>query len=71
MKEEDEILLKTYYEGFNDELRGIVRVQNINTLLSCAYNLGRQDAIAGDDVRSVDNQTNEEILNNINMESKL
>jgi hypothetical protein len=62
---DDKILLETYMWGFNDELDGRVKMWNINPLLLRAYELGRQDAIIGDDVRSVDYQSNEEILNRI------
>ncbi|MCX2679541.1 hypothetical protein OOZ15_06255 [Galbibacter sp. EGI 63066] len=65
MNEQDKILLDTYMCGFNDELDGRTRMWNPNPLLLRAYNLGRQDAIIGDDVRSVDYQTDEEIVNRI------
>lgn len=65
MNQEDKQLLEVYMWGFNDELDGRVRMWNPNPLLLRAYNLGRDDAIIGDDVRSVDYQTNEEILNKI------
>jgi ABC-type amino acid transport substrate-binding protein len=64
-KEEDKILLETYMWGFNDELDGKTRMWNPNPLLLRAYDLGRLDAIVGDDVSSVDLQTNEEILERI------
>lgn len=59
------LLLETYICGFNDELDGRTKIWNPNPLLLRAYNLGRQDAIIGDDVRSVDYITNEEIFNKI------
>lgn len=62
---DDKILLETYMWGFNDELEGRVKMWNANPLLLRAYELGRQDAIIGDDVISVDYQSNEEILNRI------
>jgi hypothetical protein len=65
MDEKDEILLETYMWGFNDELDGRVRMWNPNPLLLRAYNLGRDDALIGDDVPFSDLQTNEEILNRI------
>ena len=65
MNKEDKILLETYMCGFNDELDGRLKMWNPNPLLLRAYNLGRQDAIVGDDVRSVDYQSNEERLNRI------
>lgn len=65
MNEQDKVLLETYMCGFNDELDDRAKMWNSNPLLLRAYNLGREDAIVGDDVRSVDYQTNEEILNRI------
>jgi len=66
MKEdEDKILLETYMWGFNDELDNRVEMWNPNPLLLKAYKLGRQDALVGDDVRSVDYQTNQQILHRI------
>jgi len=65
MNEEDKILLETYMWGFNDELDGRTEMWNPNPLLLRAYKLGRQDGIVGDDVRSTDYQSNEEILNRI------
>jgi len=63
--EEDKFLLETYMCGFNDELDGRTRTWNPNPLLLRAYNLGRNDAIIGDDVTSSDLQTNEQILTRI------
>lgn len=65
MDEQDKVLLETYMWGFNDELDGRRRMWNPNPLLLRAYNLGRDDAIIGDDVQSSDLQTNDEILNRI------
>jgi len=61
----DEHLLETYMWGFNDELRGRERVWNPNPLLLRAYNLGRDDAVIGDEVTSTDQQTNQEIVDRI------
>jgi hypothetical protein len=71
MNEEDKILLETYMRGFNDELDGRTEMWNPNPLLLRAYNLGRQDAVVGDDVRSADYQTNEEILTRIRTQNVL
>lgn len=65
MNEQDKIILETYMWGFNDELDGKTKMWNPTPLLLRAYNLGRVDAIAGDDISSVDLQTNEEILKRI------
>lgn len=65
MSEQDKILLDTYMWGFKDELDGRQRMWNPNPLLMRAYDLGRLDAIVGDDITSIDNQSNEEIINRI------
>ena len=67
MDEQDKVLLETYMQGFNDELDGQVNMFNPNPLLMKAYNLGRETAIIGDDIRSVDYLTNEEILDRIKL----
>lgn len=65
-KKEDIILLETYMWGFNDALDDRVReISDSDPLLSNAYKLGRIDGIVGDDVTSLDYQTNEQILNRI------
>lgn len=65
LNQKDKCLLKTYMQGFKDELDGKSEEWNSNPLFLKAYKLGRQDAIIGDDVRNLDYQTNEEILNKI------
>lgn len=65
MKKEDEVLMEVYMSGFNDELDSKEEMFNPNPLLLRAYNLGRLDAAVGDDVSSVDQQTNEEIIDRI------
>lgn len=65
MNEKDKELLETYMWGFNDELDGRKRMWNPNPQLLRAYNLGREDAIIGDDVSSSDLQTNDDILKRI------
>ena len=65
MSEEDKILLQVYLWGFNDELTGLPIVIHVDKLDQRAYNLGRLHAIVGDDVRSVDYLTNEELLKKI------
>jgi hypothetical protein len=64
---EDADLLKIYMSGFNDELDGIPEKKYEDKLSSRAYNLGRTNAIIGDDVRSVDYQSNEELLRQIRL----
>jgi hypothetical protein len=65
IKSKDKHLLETYMCGFNDELNGREKMFNPNPLLQRAYDLGRLDAIVGDDVRSVDQQSDRMILNRI------
>jgi hypothetical protein len=65
IKQLDKQLLEIYMWGFNDELKGGEKMFNPNPLLQRAYDLGRSDAIIGDDVRGVDQQTDGIILNRI------
>ena len=58
-------LLKWYMKGFNDELRGTSTVESDNRIDMVAYNLGAQHAIIGDDVSSIDNLSDEEIISMI------
>jgi hypothetical protein len=62
---EDEYLLGVYMFGFNDELNNSQDRSFESLLERRAYNLGRLDALVGDDVRSVDYKTNTEIINQI------
>lgn len=59
--EKDKLLLEAYKQGFNDGLNNI----NDYSILILAYHSGQLDAQVGDDVRSVDYQTDEEILKRI------
>jgi hypothetical protein len=61
MNKKDKLLLQVYMEGFSDELDNIDNY----TAITIAYKLGRLDAQVGDDVRSVDYQTDEEIIKRI------
>ena len=65
MIEEDKILLQVYMWGFNDELTGLPEVIHYDNLDQRAYNLGRLDAQVGDDMTSLDYQSNEDILKKI------
>ena len=59
----DEKILKCYMEGFNDELNQIHdEAKYKNEILKKSYILGGIHAVAGDDVRSIDYLTNEQIL---------
>lgn len=63
----DKILLETYMLGFSDELEGKTR-EFEDSILMRAYELGRVDAFVGDDVRSVDYQSDEHLLKRIYQE---
>ena len=62
----EEKLLEHYMWGFTDELDSKPSPVFDDPLLSNAYKLGRNHAIIGDDVRSVDYLSNQEILRMIN-----
>lgn len=61
---DNKILLETYMLGFSDELEGETR-EFEDSLMNRAYELGRVDAFVGDDVRSVDYQSDEHLLKRI------
>ena len=61
----DSELLQIYMTGFNDELYRLKNKIFTSTLKQRAYTIGRMDAIAGDDVSSVDEQSDEDILKHI------
>ena len=61
----DADLLKIYLQGFNDELNGKLNPPPGNELKKRAYQVGRADAIAGDDITSIDLQSDATILRNI------
>lgn len=65
MNEQEEKLMDIYMAGFVDELNRFPDVRFPDILCERAYQLGRVDALIGDDVRSIDAQTNEEILHRI------
>lgn len=60
--EEDRNLLKWYMKGFKDELNGTSTIESDEPLENKAYMLGAHHALIGDDLRSTDYLTNEEIL---------
>lgn len=68
-------LLKIYMLGFNDELYSKDYVIYDDILEQNAYDLGRGDAIVGDDLTSFDRQSDDEIvkriINSLNEESML
>ena len=63
----DLTLYQAYMEGFNDELYSRQTPENMpNDIIAKAYRLGRDHAIMGDDISSVDNKTWGKIINEIN-----
>ena len=61
----DSELLKIYMRGFNDELKGDISSVPKNHLAFRAYIIGSADALIGDELSSIDLQTNQEILKRI------
>lgn len=61
----DKELLKCYLKGFDDELDGKTSMEFNSEIENFAYAIGASDAIVGDDVSSVDLQSDEEILGRI------
>lgn len=64
---DNKVLLETYMLGFSDELEGETR-EFEDSMLMRAYELGRIDAFVGDDVRSIDYQSDEHLLKRIYQE---
>jgi hypothetical protein len=62
----EEKLLEHYMWGFTDELDSKPSPVFDDDLITKAYQLGRDNAIIGDDVRSIDYLSNQEILRMIN-----
>ncbi len=63
LSEWDKYLLELYMTGFSDELEDEYDITRIkNTEEDKAYRLGSSHAIIGDEVRSVDKLSNDEIL---------
>ena len=62
MKISDNNLIKWYKKGFSDELNGTTSIESDNKIENKAYNIGATHAIIGDDVKSVDYLSNDEIL---------
>ena len=64
----DDLILKSYMLGWTDCFGGDKSNEMLfknNSILEIAWNCGWDDYIAGDDVSSVDLQTNKQILKNI------
>lgn len=68
--EDNDNLLKWYMKGFSDELKGSSTIESENKIEMIAYRLGAQHAIIGDDVSSIDNLSNEEIISMIKSKNK-
>lgn len=60
----DKRILQVYMIGWTDELNGRITIQSESILIK-AYNLGRLDALVGDECEAIDNKTNKEILEQI------
>ena len=61
----DEELLGCYMHGFMDELDNNLDYEFDLPIKNRAYNMGRSHALIGDDVRSVDYLSNDEIIKQI------
>lgn len=68
MKKEDKLLLKVYMQGLSDESNELAEIGYSDLLSQKAYNLGRKDYIVGDELKSLDHQTDETILTRIKYE---
>ena len=63
--DEDKKLMEIYWAGWNDSGNNNPRFREFSGIEHTAYQLGWCDYIIGDDCRSVDYQTEEQILNQI------
>jgi len=61
----DEELLGCYMHGFMDELDNNLDYDFDSQIKNRAYNIGKSHALIGDDVRSVDYLSNDEIIKKI------
>ena len=61
----EEKIVEAYMQGFEDELQNNPMREFNYTALERAYELGRTDALIGDEVRSVDYRSKEELLNRV------
>lgn len=55
-------ILEWYMKGFNDELDQNLKIESTIEIENIAYNLGVLHAIVGDDVSSIDNLSDDEII---------
>jgi hypothetical protein len=59
----DKELIQWYYKGFKDELNGCSTIMSQDNFLELrAYEIGANHAALGDEIKSFDNLTEEEIL---------
>ena len=61
----NDLIIKWYMKGFNDELRGTSSTIPDDKILDRAYSNGADDAVIGDDVMSSDYQSEDEIIRRI------
>jgi len=61
----NQLIMSWYMTGFRDELSGSSSVMPDDKILEKAYSIGAGDAIIGDDVSSVDQKTEDEIIRQI------
>ena len=61
----DKKILGIYMVGFNDELYDKIKLIQNSDIEQTAYDIGRLDAIIGDEISSSDEQTNSQILKRI------
>lgn len=61
--EEDKVLLRWYFYGFNDSLSGKSRVMDATNAQMIAYKVGDMHARLGDDLPSLDYMSDAETLN--------
>jgi hypothetical protein len=59
---ENEKIMQVYNKGFYDELDQNPHVEYEDQLEMVAYNVGRMDALVGDDLSDFDNRPEEEII---------
>ena len=65
MSLQEKLLMKWYRHGFTDELHGTNRELPTPSLIRKAYRIGREHAYIGDEVSSIDNLTEEQIIQQI------
>ena len=61
----NQLILRWYMRGFNDELKGTSTIVSDDKILNKAYSIGAEDAIIGDDIPSRDYRSDDEIIRQI------